>query len=145
MNFKGNEIALGVICGLMGLALAGCGETKSSRAEIRGEVTLDGKPLEQGAIRFIPVQAGSGTATGGDIKAGKYRIPADRGAALGTNRVEVTALRATGKRVPNPMGKPGDTVEMFEGAVAARFDSASTLTKVVEPGSNTANFAVESK
>src|SRR6516165_10691227 len=53
------------------LVLAGCGDRTMS--QVSGEVTIDGKPVEEGAISFYPVDRKSPT-TGGDIKGGSYSV-----------------------------------------------------------------------
>jgi hypothetical protein len=59
----------------------GCGSNNpQGRVSVRGEVTFDGKPLEQGDIQF---QSVAGTtpmvATGSKIKDGKFSLPAEHG------------------------------------------------------------------
>ncbi len=125
-------------------AISGCGPS-GNHASIHGNVKLDGEPLASGSIRFVPAQGTPGGVTGGDIKDGRYEIGAAKGPAIGTNRVEIHAMRATGKRMSNPMLPPGQTAEVFESAVAPRFNAQSTLEAVVKPGDNSADFEVESK
>lgn len=136
-------------CGAFALALsllAGCGDsTSGNRAAIQGEVTLDGKPLAQGAIKFTPMENTPGVVTGVPIQDGRFQLPPEIGAAVGWNRVEITAMRKTGKKVQDPFGSPGKTVEMEMSAVAPRFNTSSTLKLEVKPGDNAAQFAVESK
>ncbi len=123
------------------LAAGGCGP-RGNHAAIGGQVTLDGQPLAQGSILFVPIEGTSGTATGGDIREGKYHIASAKGPAVGWNRVEITAVRPSGKQAPDPMGPPGRTREMYVSAVAARFNTDSTLKFEVQAGDNTANFDV---
>lgn len=52
------------------LFAAGCG---GGRANVEGQVTFDGQPVEQGTIVFEPVD-GKGAAAGGTIQNGKYRL-----------------------------------------------------------------------
>lgn len=68
------------------LGAAGCGGPVN-RA-ITGNVTLDGKPLDEAVIIFIPlaIQAGK---TGAAIKAGRYEVPRDVGLIPGRYRVEI--------------------------------------------------------
>ncbi len=105
-------------------------------------MTLDGQPLAQGSILFVPGEGTSGTATGGDIKDGKYRLFGAKGPAVGWNRVEITAARPSGKMVPDPLGPPGSRREMYVSAVATRFNTDSTLKIEIQPGENRADFDV---
>ena len=57
------------------------------RAEISGEVTLNGEPLRWGTITFVPVDAPHAPVAGDRIGGGKFNVPAIRGAVVGINRV----------------------------------------------------------
>ncbi len=123
------------------LLLGGCGR-HGNHAAVDGQVTLDGEPLAQGSILFVPMEGTQGVPTGADIKAGHYRLPITKGPAVGWNRVEITAVRPSGKMAADPMGLPGQQREMYVSAVAARFNTNSMLKIEVTPGDNTANFDV---
>lgn len=69
-------------------ALCGCGG--SSRQEITGEVQLKGRPIEDGIIRFEPLD-GQATGEGASILNGKYTIPRDKGLLPGKYRVSIYA------------------------------------------------------
>jgi hypothetical protein len=75
------------------------------RKPLSGAVTLDGKPLERGAIEFHPLAEG-GVQSGALISAGHYSIPADQGATPGKYRV---VIYDTYESPPLPPGHmPGD-------------------------------------
>jgi hypothetical protein len=61
--------AVAALAGAAGL-LSGCGP---SAASVFGEVTYDGKPVEDGYITFTPAD-GKGKDAGGPIASGRYRI-----------------------------------------------------------------------
>ena len=86
-----------------------------------------------------------GTVAGGEIVKGRYQLSGKAGPAVGWNRVEIRAMRKTGKMVPMPFPARGKMVEEQVEAIPPRFNSASTLKVEVKPGDNTADFAVESK
>ena len=129
---------------LLLLAL-GCGKGGPNQSAISGEVKLDGRPLEQGSIVFTPVDGTKGIVTGGRIENGRYRLTGKAGPTIGRNRVEIHAVRKTGR----PATKTGNPLEQgddeYEEAVAPRFNAESTLKFEVKPGENTADFTVESK
>jgi len=138
-------IALACMLALLGLCGCGGADKSGHRAAVKGTVTLDGKPLARGAIKFSPLEGTSGVVTGTPIEDGHFDLPEEIGAAVGWNRVEITAMKKTGKMVPDPFS-PGTKVEMETSAVAARFNTDSTLKLEVKPGVNTPPaFAVESK
>jgi hypothetical protein len=129
------------------IGLAGCGPSggAGNRAAVTGQVTLDGKPLAQGAIKFAPMDQTQGVVTGANIHDGHFELPAETGAAVGWNRVEITGMRKSGKKAQDPFGPPGQMIEMETSAVAPRFNVSSILKIEIKPGENTAPFAVESK
>jgi hypothetical protein len=94
---------------------------------------------------FTPIEGTRGVATGSDIKDGRYRLNSSNGPAVGWNRVEITAVRPSGKMVQDPLGAPGQLREMFVSAVAARFNAESTLKAQIKPGDNTENFDVKAE
>src|SRR5688572_26205830 len=78
------------------LAASGCND--SGLATVEGTVTLDGAPLKQGSITFTPIGQTKGPVAGGTIIEGKYRIDSEKGAAVGTNRVQIRGVWATGQQ-----------------------------------------------
>lgn len=133
------------LCLTMMVPGIGCNRQDTSRGEITGEVTLDGQPLEQGSLLFTPTDGARGVVTGGPINNGKYALSAKDGPSIGWNRVEIRAVRKTGKMAQKPMAPAGEMVEEYAEAIAARFNSASTLNVEVKSGENTANFDVKSE
>ena len=61
---------------------------KPSPVSVRGRVDLDGKPLSEAVILFVPVQAGR-KKTGGEVIDGLYELPAETGLFPGKYRVEI--------------------------------------------------------
>ncbi len=66
-----------ICCTLIALSVTGCGESPVGSG-VKGTVTFNGQPLDQGSIEFSPA-AGQKTYSGGPIKDGQYSIPADQG------------------------------------------------------------------
>jgi hypothetical protein len=130
---------------VLAIFTTGCRKSDANRAPIRGEVKLDGQPLEKGSILFVPMDGVKGIVAGGPIENGRYQISSGKGAAVGWNRVEIRSPRNTGKTIQQPYG-PGtsSTVEIVQ-MVAPRFNTKSTLKVEVKPGENTADFDVVSK
>ena len=104
-------------------------------AEVRGLVTLDGKPLETGTITFL---ANDGTpVAGGPIKEGLYtrRIP------LGTFKVTIRAWR----EVRRPGIKEIPPIPVTEVPLPARYNNATELRVEVKAGKNELNFDLRNK
>jgi hypothetical protein len=115
----------------------------SNRAAVSGKVTLDGLPVEQGRITFIPSEGNQGATAGAVILNGAYHVPASNGVVIGTNRVEIHATRKTSKQFPSAYtGKPLD--ERAE-VVPARYNEKSELVRDIRPGKNVLDFDLESK
>lgn len=97
---------LSQIVSLSGLLIVsfGCGGAPEGpqRVSVEGEVTFHGKPLEQGAILFIPTGDTRGPSAGATIKAGKYYLPHDRGPIIGELRVEIQADPEIGYDITEP-------------------------------------------
>ena len=51
--------------------LPGCGAPKTKTFKVTGKITIDGQPIEQGAIKFMAVD-GATPVGGGSIKNGTY-------------------------------------------------------------------------
>jgi hypothetical protein len=72
---------------------------------ISGRVTLDGQPLSEAAIQFIPAMPGV-RKTSCEVQCGTYHLPAENGLAPGEYRVDVIDLppltHATTPRRPFP-------------------------------------------
>ena len=90
-------------CSLAGsLLLYGCA---SSEPSISGSVNLDGTPVAEGDIRFIPLEGTQGADAGAVIRDGKYRLVA-HGLAEGKYRVSIRGYKQSGRFEPDPLGGP---------------------------------------
>lgn len=72
---SGSPIRLALVAVLtMGLALSGCGGGGLDTVAVDGTVTYDGKPLEVGIVRFVPVDPQGMLATGTLKPGGKFTL-----------------------------------------------------------------------
>jgi hypothetical protein len=83
-SFRTVVLAFQIACVVM--ASAGCGGPV--RRAVAGGVMLDGQPLDEAVIVFVPLDAG-GRKTGGGIAAGRYAVPQEWGLLPGRYRVEI--------------------------------------------------------
>ncbi len=123
---------------------AGCGS--SNLAAVSGKVTYAGEPVTEGEIRFVPVSQGKDLPgmSGGKIVNGEYLISSDKGVPVGTCRVEISARKKTGKRIEAVMpAPPGSMIDETISYIPREYNTASTLTLDVQPGSNTKDFLLE--
>jgi hypothetical protein len=129
-----------VLCAIGLCGLLGC--SGDNRSEVSGTVKLNGKPVAEGAINFIPVEGNKGAGTGATITDGKYHIPRSAGVAAGKNRVELRAFRNTGRKVQDPTGTPGTLADERVMAFPPQFNDQSTLVRDVKSGSDTVDFDI---
>ncbi len=94
---------------LLALA-AGCGSGDGpNRQAISGIVTLDGRPLEGGAILLEPTsfESGTGTTVGATIRRGEFQVPRDQGPIPGRYLVRIYA--SSGVQAPPREGQTDKT------------------------------------
>lgn len=103
----------------------GCGPSEPQRGRVHGKVTFDGKPVASGQIRFFALDGGIGAD--GAITDGAYDIPTQAGMSNGTYRVEVSATKKTGKKIPDRDGGPGDMKDEVIETLPAKFNQNSEL------------------
>ena len=110
---------------LAGLAATGCREPGPPCGAVQGTVTVGGAAVANGVIRFFAL--GDGIGSDGPITAGRYEIPAERGLSRGTYRVEISALKPTGRRVPDPDAGPGDMKDEVVETIPDQYNRNSQL------------------
>jgi hypothetical protein len=118
------------------LALAGCG-AKESR--VSGTVTLDGQPIDAGAITFLPSDGQSPTA-GGVIQDGRYSVKVP----VGTMKVSISAPKVVGKKKIYPTPQSPE-MPITKEAVPARYNEQTELQLDVKPGANQKDWDLHSK
>jgi hypothetical protein len=128
---------------LAGSLAAGCGEAggpKTSR--VYGEVTLGGKPLEDGTIEFSA--ADGSHAAQGQIKAGAYDIPAHAGPIVDKPyKVSISSLAKTAKSKPNLMPGGVDAMQELQNIIPSRYNSQTTLSVTVTSDKSRFDFPLE--
>ena len=130
----------GVVLLMMALMLqVGCGPSGPDIARVQGTVTMDGKPLPNAIIMFVPV-GGRPSVSETDAN-GKYVLEFSggrKGAIPGINRVEIN----TGRLAYENDGKNYPAVKE---SVPVQYNRLTTLEFNVEAGkNNTADFALKS-
>ena len=116
---------------------SGCTQQDPNKASVSGMVTFNGEPIADGSISFIPTDGNGGPSAGGSILAGKYSIAQSKGPMIGMNRVEIVAVRETGKMVSYGAGP-----EMPEriSYIPAKYNEVSELTEDLKQGHNEIHF-----
>lgn len=111
--------------------LAGC-SSEGEKGTVEGTVTYNSQPLEQGLIRFVPVDGRSQPAdtpiTGGKFTA---MVP------VGDFRVEITSPKVVGKMQMYP---DAPAVDRIEEAIPAKYNVQSELKMTVPKGKTEKSF-----
>jgi hypothetical protein len=126
-------------------AVAGCGPEPDGvdRRAVSGAVTLDGKPLPKGDIVFNPT--GPGASAGGTINDGRYAIDRPLGPSAGPYQVLIYSVRPTGRKVPDPEGPRGSTVDEMANVIPERYNVKTGLkAEVTKDGTNRFDFDLTS-
>jgi hypothetical protein len=85
---------------------SGCSQHDQwDRVVVSGNVTYDGKLVEKGQIRFVPIGKEGGPVTVDPIEQGKYSTKNTAGVPVGTHRVEILGYDA--KEYANAPTGPG--------------------------------------
>jgi hypothetical protein len=138
MKPKRSWIAVFVFAFLL-WTVGGCGPA-SDRAAVKGKVTIDGAPLPEGVIEFVPLDKQKGQPGGSAIENGQYAIAAEKGLASGDYLVQIRADRPTGKKVWDGMGderwpaSKKNYVNLTESYLPARYNDRSALKATIELG-----------
>lgn len=130
--------ALALVC------VVGCRNSSGlEKVVVSGAVTLDGQPIPNGEIRFIPTAGTIGPVSGGPIKDGAYTAKAKGGVPLGDHQVEIRAYRVNAKsqRQAGLAGSEGGAAEQY---LATRYNEQTTLIAKVDATTETQDFELTS-
>lgn len=122
------------------VALQGCSEpTGPQTMRVWGDVTYDGKPVEEGSIDFVSTDGAAPAQA--PIKAGHYDLPAELGpVAEKSYLVQVNALKKSGKTIQNMMGDGEPTMEVLVNTIPAKYNVKSDLKVSVSSDSSKNQF-----
>jgi len=104
------------------LFLAGCSNAGPNSYRVTGTVTLDGQPLEEADILFLPLDPAVGPDAG-QIRDGKFTFQAK----AGSKRVEIRTSRPV--RIKTAMG---ETI-IWKNHLPGRYNTKTTLQAEVTP------------
>lgn len=118
--------------------MSGCGGPDGpARYPVSGTVTVNGEPLEDGSIQFIPSDNSDSPSIGATITGGTYSIPAKKGALAGEYTVQIKGMKKTGRQIEagSPL-PPGTMVDELIEVVPPKYNTNSTLTATIVEGDN---------
>jgi hypothetical protein len=143
--FSSTTSSLLLLGGLSVAAAMGCGKPAGlDKVVVSGQVTLDGQPIPNGEIRFIPTAGTVGPVSGGPIKDGAYTAKGKGGVPLGTHQVEIRAYRANTKSQGQAGAGSGEggAAEQY---LDKRYNAQTTLTATIAADTETQDFQLTSK
>jgi hypothetical protein len=147
-------------CAMVCLVCAGCGEGGPELGTVTGQVTMDGKPLPNVLVTFVP-ESGGDVSTAVTNDQGNYElIFGDRKGALpGKHKVVLTTIAPTQAAASSGMTSEssdyekqaaGGSVDVYAAAAAwkepipEQYNVKSDLVKEVAAGSNVINLELKS-
>jgi len=116
-------------------SFVGCGPNDGLNP-VEGMVTLDGQPIEKGTINMGPMVGQSGTAVGGEIINGVYKVRASEGEMV----VTIRSQKAVPIENPTADEQAHGVTERIEEQIPAKYNQASELKFTVVKGKNVQNF-----
>lgn len=145
----------GLIISFVGIFAIGCSDSDPmsvERASVSGTVTLDGQPLQAGAIVFQSdrqLPDGDSVTAFGFIENGAYRIDLDDGPAVGSARVEFRPKPLQREELEDVVDQAAKSqsrrsLQMEIVKIPEKYGEASTLLVEMSPGQNRHDFQLES-
>jgi hypothetical protein len=129
----------------------GCsgGDDDLPREAVYGTVFLDGKPLPDGSISFMPPGGFTGgipTGGGDTIKNGKFSISSETGLVPGTYNVSIYAPAPSAARTKPAQVGGGKATELPKQMIPAKYNTNTELkAEIKKGGGNDLRFTLLSK
>jgi hypothetical protein len=127
------------------MVAAGCGPGGPPLAYVEGTVTVDGKPVPNALMTFIPT--GGTTSYGKTDKDGRYMLmftDRKRGAMIGAHKVEIEVRRYSKDEIVEMQAAGEDVSDTFV-EIPKKYRADGALTAEVKKGSNKIDFKLDSK
>lgn len=133
------------VVGLALLVVAGCGSDGPELAEVSGTVSVDGKPVPNAVLTFIPT--GGTTSYGKTNSQGIYTLrftDSKSGAMLGKHNVEIEVKRYSKDELTEMKAAGMDVGTEFV-EIPQKYKAAGVLTAEVKRGQNKIDFSLTAK
>lgn len=156
MNFRLSAASLAaVLCISM---LVGCGESGPPLGKVTGKVTMDGKPISNAIVSFVPID-GSRSSSAMTDDSGTYRLSfVDReGALIGEHKVSITSTAEvqgnTMEDIPSDDPRYAELMQSRQSdynnakvkeSIPAVYNKKTELVREVKSGQNTFDFPLTS-
>jgi hypothetical protein len=130
------QVAWGLLILAMLILPSGCRRTDGVvRIRVRGQVTLNGNPVRDGAISFVPAD-GKGPTAGAKIVAGLYTAEVP----IGSKRVEIISPKVIGQRAAYDGAADSPMMDIVEEQIPLKYNVESILKAEVSHEKRTADF-----
>jgi len=118
---------------VLATTVVGCqpAQPAAKRAKVEGKVTVNGRPVANGFIRFMALDP-NGMNAAATINDGHYAVPPEQGPTKGKYRVEFNVPSAQKRRVPND-DAPGEFREEAPETLPLKYNTQSTIVQEVDP------------
>lgn len=113
--------------------LLGCGE--AAYLDVSGKVTVDGQPVTEGVIQFVPADR-QGPTAGARIEAGSYAAQVPPGRKI----VQIEGYRKVGEKQYDPADPTSPVLPVTEPIVPERYRGSSELVLEVAESTDDAHF-----
>ncbi len=134
---------------LLLIALAGCGKRSGlDKVIVNGSVSYQNEPIENGQIRFYPLDGTPGSISGASIKDGKYTAKAKDGVPVCKHEVRIEGYRPQSSADDDlltagqgkPRKKPKDPRGQY---IPAKYNERSKLVVEVNKDNKIQDFHLE--
>lgn len=143
-----NDACRSAALALLLLAAAGCGSDGPELTDVSGTVTVDGRPVPNATVMFVPEAPDGSPSYGVTDAEGYYSLMFTRdkeGAMLGRHTVEITTEKVSKQDIEDMRANGEEVVEAEYVAIPKKYRSPGALTAVVEPGGNDIDIDLTSK
>ncbi|QDT53646.1 hypothetical protein Pan44_16690 [Caulifigura coniformis] len=81
--------AAGMVLAILASGCGGADPKSHARVAVSGTVTLDGQPLDNAVILFVPLPEVNGPTASAGIVEGRFQLSAEAGPVAGKHRVQI--------------------------------------------------------
>jgi hypothetical protein len=130
--------AVGVflVCATLGWVLVGC-QRGPEVGTVKGTITIDGRPVDGGIVRFVPADGNSQPADC-VITGGAYTVTMP----VGEKNVEIFWAKSASDA---PIDTASQGTEKIVQMIPAKYNTQTTLTHVIAKGDEQKDFELSSK
>ncbi len=93
---------------------------------LSGTISIHGKPMAKGIVRFISIDPDQPTSYGSYVKDGRYQVPAEYGITPARYQVEFSSIGPEDLQRLLAAGRDGEPIDIKE-EVPARFNTNSEV------------------